>query len=188
VYRELWKLVERGAIGAVVETTNRWISPRRRCGTHRRTRARQGPVHLVWRRQFPRGYPLTSAGLIAVSTMLIAYALEDRSRTFVLVFAAACAASSAYGFLAGTWPFGVVEAVWTAVLVVRVISDPDEAGAGQISRRSRPRITVPLKCRRAASVHIASVTSGSSGGTKCESTSVLTPALAATRPASSADV
>jgi hypothetical protein len=42
---------------------------------------------------------LTLFGLIAVSTMLIAYALEDRSRAFVRVFAAACAASSAYGFL-----------------------------------------------------------------------------------------
>ena len=52
---------------------------------------------------------LTLFGLVAVSTMLIAYALEDRSRTFVLLFAAACGASSAYGFLAGTWPFGIVE-------------------------------------------------------------------------------
>lgn len=62
---------------------------------------------------------LTSFGLIAVSTMLIAYAREDRSRAFVLLFAAACAASSAYGFLAGTWPFGIVEAVWTAVALRR---------------------------------------------------------------------
>ena len=51
--------------------------------------------------------------------MLVAYALEDRSRAFVLLFAAGCAASSAYGFLAGTWPFGIVEAVWTAVAVRR---------------------------------------------------------------------
>jgi hypothetical protein len=62
---------------------------------------------------------LNSFGLISVSMMLIAYALEDRSRAFVLVFAAARAASSAYGFLAGTWPFGVVEAVWTAVAMRR---------------------------------------------------------------------
>jgi hypothetical protein len=62
---------------------------------------------------------LTSFGLVAVSTMLIAYALEDRSRSFVLLFAAACAASSAYGFLAGTWPFGIVEAIWTAVALRR---------------------------------------------------------------------
>lgn len=51
--------------------------------------------------------------------MLVAYALEDRSRAFVLVFAGACAGSSAYGFMAGTWPFGIVEAVWTAVALRR---------------------------------------------------------------------
>lgn len=62
---------------------------------------------------------LTLVGLIAVSTMLVAYALEDRSPAFILLFAAACAASSAYGFLAGTWPFGIVEAVWTTVALRR---------------------------------------------------------------------
>src|SRR5262249_2876959 len=31
----------------------------------------------------------------------------------------ACAASSAYGFLVGAWPFGVVEAVWTGVAIRR---------------------------------------------------------------------
>ncbi|MEP7307230.1 MAG: hypothetical protein ABJA98_17090 [Acidobacteriota bacterium] len=47
--------------------------------------------------------------------MFVAYALEDRSPAFVLLFAAACGASSAYGFLAGAWPFGIVEAVWMVV-------------------------------------------------------------------------
>src|SRR5262245_13947840 len=51
--------------------------------------------------------------------MLIAYALEERAPHFVLLFASACAASSVYGFLAGAWPFGIVEAVWTAVAVRR---------------------------------------------------------------------
>jgi hypothetical protein len=27
-------------------------------------------------------------------------------------FALGCALSSSYGFLAGTWPFGAVEAIW----------------------------------------------------------------------------
>ena len=58
----------------------------------------------------------------------------------------------------------------------------------QISRRSLPTMTVPRKCVRAASSHIWSVIAGSSGGTKCESTSVFTPAACATRPASSAVV
>jgi hypothetical protein len=45
--------------------------------------------------------PLTLFGMLAVSAMLVFYALEDRSRVFVLLFAAACAASSVYGFLQG---------------------------------------------------------------------------------------
>ncbi len=62
---------------------------------------------------------LTLFGLIAVSLMLLFYALEDRSRTYVLAFAGACGLASAYGFLQGAWPFGVVEAIWGAVAVDR---------------------------------------------------------------------
>jgi hypothetical protein len=51
--------------------------------------------------------PLTLYGAAAVTAMLIAYACEHRSNWWVLVFALACAASSLYGWLAGTWPFGV---------------------------------------------------------------------------------
>ncbi len=58
---------------------------------------------------------LTVFGLIAVTAMLVFYALEDRSPWFVLAFAAACALASLYGFLQGAWPFGVVEAVWAVV-------------------------------------------------------------------------
>ena len=54
---------------------------------------------------------LTLFGLFAVSLMLVTYALEDRSRWFVLAFAVACALGSIYGFLQGAWPFGLVEAV-----------------------------------------------------------------------------
>ena len=56
--------------------------------------------------------PLTVFGTIAVSAMLVCYALEDRAPIFVLAFAGACVASSVYGFLQGAWPFGVVEGVW----------------------------------------------------------------------------
>jgi len=58
---------------------------------------------------------LTLFGASAVTVMLLAYALEHRSAWWVLVFALACAASSVYGWLAGTWPFGVVEGVWAVV-------------------------------------------------------------------------
>jgi hypothetical protein len=62
---------------------------------------------------------LTLFGLFAVTAMLVFYALEDRSPWFILAFAGACALGSAYGFLQGAWPFGVVEAVWTGVAVRR---------------------------------------------------------------------
>jgi len=62
---------------------------------------------------------LTLFGLIAVSLMLVFYALERRSRWYTLAFAGACALGSAYGFLQGAWPFGLVEAVWSIVAVRR---------------------------------------------------------------------
>jgi hypothetical protein len=51
--------------------------------------------------------------------MLVFYALEDRSPAFILAFAAACVAASAYGFLQGAWPFGVVEAIWALIALHR---------------------------------------------------------------------
>lgn len=54
-------------------------------------------------------------GLVAVSLMLVFYALEERNKIFILAFAGACALASVYGFLQGAWPFGLVEAVWSFV-------------------------------------------------------------------------
>ena len=62
---------------------------------------------------------LTAFGLFAVTAMLVCYALEDRSPWLVLGFAGACALGSAYGFLQGAWPFGLVEAVWSVVALRR---------------------------------------------------------------------
>jgi hypothetical protein len=62
---------------------------------------------------------LTAFGLFSVAAMLVFYALEDKSPWFVLAFAGACALASAYGFLQGAWPFGIIEAVWAVVAVVR---------------------------------------------------------------------
>jgi len=62
---------------------------------------------------------LTLFGLIAVSLMLLTYALEARSPWFVLGFAGACALGSIYGFLQGAWPFGAVEAIWALVALRR---------------------------------------------------------------------
>ncbi len=62
---------------------------------------------------------LTLFGLFAVTAMLVTYALENRSRWFILAFAGACLLGSAYGFLQGAWPFGVVEAIWSVVALRR---------------------------------------------------------------------
>jgi hypothetical protein len=65
---------------------------------------------------------LTAFGACAVTFMMVMYALEPRDPGFVLAFAVGCVLSSAYGFLAGTWPFGVVEIVWAAVALNRYMS------------------------------------------------------------------
>jgi hypothetical protein len=62
---------------------------------------------------------LTLFGLFAVTAMLVTYALEKRSPWFVLAFAGSCVLGSAYGFLQGAWPFGLVEAVWAVVAALR---------------------------------------------------------------------
>ncbi len=62
---------------------------------------------------------LTVYGVCALTFMMAMYALESRGRGFILAFACGCLLSSIYGFLAGAWPFGLVELVWTGVAVRR---------------------------------------------------------------------
>jgi hypothetical protein len=62
---------------------------------------------------------LSAFGLFAVTAMLVFYALEKRSPWCVLAFALACVLGSIYGFFQGAWPFGLVEAVWSAVALRR---------------------------------------------------------------------
>jgi predicted membrane-bound mannosyltransferase len=64
---------------------------------------------------------LTIFGAAAVTFMMLMYAFERRDRRFILAFAIGCALSSLYGFLAGTWPFGVVEAIWAVIAVRRYV-------------------------------------------------------------------
>ena len=64
---------------------------------------------------------VTIYGVTAVSFMMVMYAFDSRSRHFIAAFALGCALSSSYGFLAGTWPFGVVEGVWTLVALRRYL-------------------------------------------------------------------
>jgi len=62
---------------------------------------------------------LTAFGLLAVSLMLLFYALEGRSHWFVFAFAGSCVMASVYGFAQGAWPFGLVEGVWAMVAMRR---------------------------------------------------------------------
>ena len=62
---------------------------------------------------------LSAFGLFAVTAMLVCYACESRSHWYVLAFAVACCLASAYGFLQGAWPFGIVEGVWAIVALRR---------------------------------------------------------------------
>jgi hypothetical protein len=60
---------------------------------------------------------VTIFGVCAVTFMMVMYSLEGRGPRFVLAFALGCVLSSVYGFLAGAWPFGVVELIWAGVAV-----------------------------------------------------------------------
>jgi hypothetical protein len=62
---------------------------------------------------------VTVYGVIALSFMMLMYALESRGRRFVALFALGCVLSSVYGFASGAWPFGVVEAIWSLIAVRR---------------------------------------------------------------------
>ena len=78
--------------------------------------------------------PLNAFGALAVGAMLLFYTLESRFPWAVLAFAAACLASSGYGFLQGAWPFGVVElllgAVWPRAAGGHGATPPADRAAG----------------------------------------------------------
>lgn len=61
----------------------------------------------------------TAFDAAAVTFMVCMCSMERRHRRCIIAFACGCALSSAYGFLAGTWPFGVVEAIWSIVALNR---------------------------------------------------------------------
>jgi hypothetical protein len=77
---------------------------------------------MAWRTRIVDS--LTLFGLFAVASMMIFYALESRSHWFVLAFAGSCVLASAYGFMQGAWPFGIVEAIWSLVALRRWLGRP----------------------------------------------------------------
>ena len=62
---------------------------------------------------------VTIYGVMALTFMMVMYALERRRAVYVLGFALGCLLSSVYGFLSGAWPFGVVELIWAGIALRR---------------------------------------------------------------------
>lgn len=67
---------------------------------------------------------LTVYGVVVLTFMMVMYAFERRDRRFIVAFALGCALSSSYGFLAGAWPFGAVEAIWCVLALYRFYRKP----------------------------------------------------------------
>jgi hypothetical protein len=85
--------------------------PPERCLTNYATKSCDGRIGVTERERAV----LTLFGAAVVTCMMLFYALEGRSPWFTFAFAVACLGSSTYGWLAGTWPFGIVEAVWALI-------------------------------------------------------------------------
>lgn len=54
-------------------------------------------------------------GTIAVSLMALFYLLEKKHHVYILLFAFACLASSGYAVAIESWPFAVIEFLWSGI-------------------------------------------------------------------------
>jgi hypothetical protein len=78
---------------------------------------------------FTGSMTVTIYGVCALTFMMGMYALEKRGPRYVIGFAVGCLLSSAYGFLSGAWPFGIVEFIWSGVAVARFRSQATDTAA-----------------------------------------------------------
>ncbi len=58
-------------------------------------------------------------GIIAIATMVVSYALENRGRIFIAIFAVGCAMAATYAWLIGSYPFLIAEALWSVIALWR---------------------------------------------------------------------
>lgn len=65
--------------------------------------------------------PLTAFGIASLGAMMIFYTLESRSPRWTLAFALASWSSAVYGWLAGAWPFTIVESVWGLIALRKYV-------------------------------------------------------------------
>ncbi len=56
--------------------------------------------------------PVNIFGSVILIFMMLFYIMEQRSGSYTLAFGFACLGASLYGWMAGTWPFGIIEFVW----------------------------------------------------------------------------
>ncbi|MDJ0785755.1 MAG: hypothetical protein QNK05_03035 [Myxococcota bacterium] len=69
-------------------------------------------------------------GTVAVTAMMLCYALEERGVGFTFGFAAGCIGAASYAALIGSWPFFVVESLWAGVAARRGLRRLEGAQAG----------------------------------------------------------
>ena len=58
-------------------------------------------------------------GILAVTLMVLFYALEQRHPIYILLFAGACALAAGYAWLIQSYPFFVAEGIWAAIALYR---------------------------------------------------------------------
>ncbi len=58
-------------------------------------------------------------GIIAVTIMVLSYALEKRSDLFIGLFAIGCALAAIYAYLLDSYPFLFAESIWSVIALKR---------------------------------------------------------------------
>jgi len=58
-------------------------------------------------------------GVIAITIMVLSYALEKRHPLFILSFAFGCALAATYAYFLKSYPFLVAESIWAAIAFYR---------------------------------------------------------------------
>ena len=58
-------------------------------------------------------------GLVAISIMVISYALERYSSFFIATFALGCVLAAVYAYHLGSYPFLIAESIWAAIAFAR---------------------------------------------------------------------
>lgn len=67
---------------------------------------------------------IETLGIIAITAMVVFYALENNSRIFILLFSVACALSAIYAWLIGSYPFLIAESIWAVIAARRWYRHP----------------------------------------------------------------